>query len=91
MSIQNVHPSPITLIRQMSISAPLFTRDGTAVGVIVVTLSLDSMDRIIQDRTGLGATGEAYLVDRFSTFVSGSRFGRANYPWGCIPAASTPP
>jgi PAS domain S-box-containing protein len=82
MSIQNVHPSPITLDPTMSISAPLFTRGGTAVGVIVVTLSLDSMDRIIQDRTGLGATGEAYLVDRFSTFVSGSRFGRANYPRG---------
>jgi PAS domain S-box-containing protein len=82
VSIQNVHPSPITLDPTMSISAPAFGGTGAPVGVIVVTPSLDSMDWIIQDRTGLGVTGEAYLVDRFSTFVSGARFGRTNYPRG---------
>jgi two-component system cell cycle sensor histidine kinase/response regulator CckA len=81
-AIQNVHPSPITVDPTMSVSTPLLDPNGMAYGVIVVRLNLDMMDRIIQDRTGLGQTGEAYLVDRFSTFVSGSRFGRANYPRG---------
>jgi PAS domain S-box-containing protein len=82
VSIQNVHPSPITLDPTMSVSFPLLDHDGAAFGVIVVQVNLDFMDRIIQDRTGLGGTGEAYLVDRYSTFVSAARFGRESFPRG---------
>ncbi len=81
-SIQTVHPSPITLEPTMSVSTPVLGMDRATIGVLVVSLNLDSMDRIIQDRTGLGRTGEAYLVDRYNSFVSGARFGRANYPRG---------
>ena len=56
-SIQNVHPSPITLEPTMCISTPVLDAGGSAVGVLVVSLNLESMDRIIQDRTGLGKTG----------------------------------
>jgi PAS domain S-box-containing protein len=82
VSVQRVHPSPITLDPTMSISSPLKDGNGAVFGVVDVQINLDFMDRIIQDRTGLGRTGEAYLVDRYNTFVSAARFGRESYPRG---------
>lgn len=81
--IQTVYPSPITAKPTMTISHPLVPGDGgPAFGVLAVNLNLDRMDEIIQDRTGLGQTGETYLVDQFNVFVSSQRFGRDDYPRG---------
>jgi hypothetical protein len=33
------------------------------VAVLAANLSLERVDRIVLERTGLGATGRAYLVD----------------------------
>ena len=40
---------------------PLF-KDGNLVGVLVVQLSIDRINKIMQERTGMGETGESYLV-----------------------------
>lgn len=80
--IQTVYPSPITAKPTMTISYPLTTEEGAVFGVLAVNLNLDRMDEIIQDRTGLGETGETYLVDQFNVFISSQRFGRDDYPRG---------
>lgn len=81
--VQNVYPSPITAKPTMTISTPVVDlRSNETTGVLAVNLNLDRMDAIIQDRTGLGDTGETYLVDQFNVFVSGDRFGREEFPRG---------
>ena len=81
--IQTVYPSPITAKPTMTIAYPLNDEvSEQAFGVIAVNLSLDRMDQIIQDRTGLGETGQTYLVDKFNVFVSSQRFGSEDYPRG---------
>jgi HAMP domain-containing protein len=80
--IQTVYPSPITAKPAMTIAHPLMAEEGDVFGVLAVNLNLDRMDQIIQDRTGLGETGETYLVDKFNVFVSSQRFGREDYPRG---------
>ena len=81
--VQNVYPSPLTAKPTMTIATPLIDPDTQqTIGVLAVNLKLERMDEIIQDRTGLGISGEAYLVDQFNVFVSGERFGRQEYPRG---------
>lgn len=81
--IQTVYPSPITAKPTMTIAHPLMAAEAEqVVGVLAVNLNLDRMDEIIKDRTGLGKTGETYLVDQFNVFVSSQRFGSEDYPRG---------
>ena len=80
--IQTVYPSPITAKPTMTIAHPLRSEAGKVFGVLAVNLNLDRMDEIMQDRTGLGETGETYLVDQFNVFVSSQRFGSDDYPRG---------
>jgi HAMP domain-containing protein len=81
--VQNVYPSPITAKPTMTISTPLLdVETQKPIGVMAVNLNLNRMDEIIQDRTGLGRSGETYLVDQFNVFVSADRFGRQGYPRG---------
>src|SRR6266567_8109609 len=73
--VQNVYPSPLTLTPTMTVATPLFDISGQRLGVLAVHLSLKRMDEIIQERVGVEASNEAYLVDRANMFVSGERFG----------------
>ena len=85
--VQNVYPSPITLAPTMTVATPLLDESGRRLGVLAVHLSLKRMDEIIQERIGVGASNEAYLVDRLNVFVSGERFGRQEFPAGSAPKA----
>jgi PAS domain S-box-containing protein len=80
--VQNVYPSPITLTPTLTVATPLLDDNGQRLGVLAVHLSLKRMDEIIQERIGVGASNEAYLVDRVNVFVSGERFGRQEFPRG---------
>jgi len=80
--VQNVYPSPITLAPTMTVATPVLDESGQRLGVLAVHLSLKRMDEIIQERIGVGASNEAYLVDRLNVFVSGDRFGRQEFPRG---------
>jgi PAS domain S-box-containing protein len=83
--IQNVYPSTETLEPTITISTPIDDDNGNLVAVLAVDLDLDAIDRIIHDRTGLGQSGESYLVDRYNVFISGQRFGSPQdtlYPRG---------
>ncbi len=74
--VQNVYPSPVTIKPTMTIATPLLDETGRRLGVLAAHLNLERMDQIVLERTGLGESGETYLVDKFNVFVSGERFGR---------------
>ena len=81
--VQGVYASPLTLKPTLTIASPLFDGAGQRrLGVLAVHMNLDYMDRIIHDSSGLGRSGESYLVDSFSVFVSADRFGRQEFPRG---------
>ena len=80
--IQNVYPSSPTGKPMMTIATPIFSENGQRIGVLAAHLKLDKMDRIVLENTGLGKSSESYLVDRFNSFVSGTRFGREEFPRG---------
>ena len=80
--VQNVYPSSATGKPAMTIATPLADSQGRRVGVLAAQLNLEKMDGIVFERTGLGESGESYLVDRFNLFVSADRFGREEYPKG---------
>ena len=44
------------------------------VGVLVVKISLEALGRITTDETGLGETGEVYLINRENYMITPSRF-----------------
>ncbi len=80
--VQNVYPSPLEFKPTLTISSPLRDLQGRGLGVLAVHVNLDELDSVIKARAGLGSTGEIYIIDRYNDFVSGSRFGRAQYPRG---------
>ena len=43
------------------VAAPVVA-DGALVGVVAVQISIDAIDRIMRERSGMGETGDAYLV-----------------------------
>jgi methyl-accepting chemotaxis protein len=44
------------------VSGPLTNQDGEQIGVLAYQLSLDAINEIMQERHGMGETGETYLV-----------------------------
>ena len=80
--VQNVYPSPATSEPTMTIATQLLNEDGERVGVIAANVNLEKLHRIVEDRTGLGSSGEAYLVDAFNVLVSAEGFGTSQYPRG---------
>ncbi len=80
--VQNVYPSPATGKPTMTVATPLLGSTGQPLGVLAAHLDLENMDRIILERTGLGTSGETYLVDKLNVFVSEARFGRQEFPRG---------
>ena len=80
--VQNVYPSPVTSDPTLTIATQLLDGSGERVGVIAANVNLEKLDRIVKDRTGLGSSGESYLVDAFNVFVSSEGFGTEQYPRG---------
>lgn len=80
--VQNVYPSPQSGRPAMTIAVPLYDERGQRVGVLAAHLNLERLDRVILERTGLGTSGESYLVDPLNLFVSEQRFGRDTFPRG---------
>ncbi|MEA3350263.1 MAG: GAF domain-containing protein, partial [Chloroflexota bacterium] len=80
--VQNVYPSSVSGEPTMTIATPLHDKQGHHIGVLATHINLERLDHIILECAGLGASGETYLVDQFSTFVSEARFGHEDFPRG---------
>ncbi|HEY7819358.1 MAG TPA: ATP-binding protein [Vicinamibacteria bacterium] len=80
--VQNVYTSPVTGRPALTISTPVVDHRGRTEAVLAANLDLAHVDRLVADRTGLGTSGEAYLVGPSNDFVSSGRFGRLEYRRG---------
>ncbi len=72
--VKNPYFSPTLQALAMAISAPVRTGKGPLLGVLVARLDLGALNAIIRQRTGLRRTGDAYVVNPASQFVSQPRF-----------------
>ena len=73
--IKDAYISKTTGKPSIAISAPIVRRGAREIsGVIVVRISLGGINRITTDRTGLGGTGEIYLVNENDYMITPSRF-----------------
>lgn len=68
-----VHLSKTTNTIALTVSAPVI-RQGEPVGVIIGKIKPDLLFDILVDRTGLGETGEIYLVNKDGYMITPSRF-----------------
>ncbi|MEC4986266.1 MAG: ATP-binding protein, partial [Oscillatoria sp. PMC 1076.18] len=67
--------SPVTGKPAVTLAAPIRNASGSRVGVVLAHLNLDRIDQIIRERTGLGKSGETYLIGSLVTensFISGN-------------------
>jgi signal transduction histidine kinase/DNA-binding response OmpR family regulator len=73
-TVQNSYRSTLTNLPTITVATPLFDNSGGGrrVAVLAANLSLERVDRIVLERTGLGATGRAYLVDDDGRLIQGS-------------------
>lgn len=61
--------------RQLVIAMPIKDEQGgDAVGIVAVVMRTEGLDRILDNRSGLGQTGEAYLVNHDRVMISKSIF-----------------
>ncbi|MCP5097898.1 MAG: hypothetical protein GY943_20315, partial [Chloroflexi bacterium] len=58
----------------IQITAPVIDDSGETIGVVFLELGLQSLDNVMSERTGLGESGETYLVGQDNLFRSESRF-----------------
>ena len=70
-SVQNAYVSALTGQPTITVATPLFDRDGRGrrIGVIAAQLSLERIDGIVLERSGLGESGATYLVGPDHRFI----------------------
>jgi signal transduction histidine kinase/CheY-like chemotaxis protein len=62
VSLSDTHPYPSSgSMPAQFLAAPIFTNDE-AIGVVAVQISADSIDEVMDERSGMWKTGETYLV-----------------------------
>ncbi len=75
-SIIDFEPSPTG--KKMIVVSPIFAQDSKKnddpIGVIISRMRTESLDNILLDRSGLGKTGEVYIVNDGFLMLSESRF-----------------
>ncbi len=65
--------SPISNKPLVTLAAPIRDAYGVRQGLILAHLNLDQIDKIVRERTGLGKSGETYLIGSLvtrNTFIS---------------------
>lgn len=80
--VQGVYPWRGTAEPTITISKPLLDSKGMKNGVLAVHLDLKRLDAIVSGYPGAAESEEAYLVDKYNTFISAERFGRHGFPRG---------
>jgi len=63
----------------MFMSYPIKTHNGEVNGVVVVQIATDGIDKVMQERTGMGETGETYLVGQDKLMRSDSYLDPTNH------------
>lgn len=71
--VPTFYTSAITRKSAITFATPILDESGQRLGVLAVDLDLQGIDDIIRERTGLGETGETYLIGRLgnrNVFIS---------------------
>lgn len=71
--IKDVHACKITGEPAISIATPIIEK-GELLGVMIAGLTMTKLNAITTDRTGLGRSGEVYLVNKDGYMITPSRF-----------------
>ena len=77
--VQTFYSSPENGQPIITVATPLFDENRRRVGVLVGHLNMERVDRIILERTGLGESGETYLVTSEYKFGSAEMLKRLEY------------
>ncbi len=73
--IKDAHQSEISGRDSIAIASPVKDNKGDEiVGVVVCRIRLASLNKITTDKTGLGETGELYVVNKYGYMITPSRF-----------------
>ena len=72
--IKDAYISSYKQEKTLAFSAPILDEDNKLLGVIVFRVSLEVLVKITTNRTGLGETGEVYLVNKDGYMITPSRF-----------------
>ena len=73
--IKDVYYSESVKEPLMAVSAPfLDSNTGKLLGVIVARVRLNELNNIVTNRSGLGETGEIYIVNKYGVMITPSRF-----------------
>ncbi len=59
---------------EIAVSAPIIDNNGTFIGVLVGMLNIQRVEDLMLQRSGLGNTGETYLVNEYNYMLTDSRF-----------------
>jgi PAS domain S-box-containing protein len=70
--INDIHLSELGDIT-LSLSAPILSPEGNFLGVLAAKLDENTLFEILTDKTGLGETGETYLINQEGFFLTSSR------------------
>ncbi|MBU4314741.1 MAG: PAS domain S-box protein [Actinobacteria bacterium] len=72
--IKGVYISSHKQRKTLAFSAPILDEDNKLLGVIVFRVSAEPLFKITTNHSGLGETGEAYLVNKDGYMITPSRF-----------------
>jgi len=73
--IKDAYTSRNRKIDSIAFSAPVFDEEDVVfLGVVVKGVSIEELNEITTERTGLGATGEIFLVNKDGYMITPSRF-----------------
>ena len=74
--VPNFYISPRTNKVSITVTTSLFDENNVKMGAVTADFNLDYIDALIRDNTGLGETGETYLIGKAGTktiFVAGNQ------------------
>ena len=77
--IRDIHTSVFTGNEVISIAMPILV-DGKFSGVLIVNFDADEIFGITTDGTGLGETGEIFIINRDGYMITPSRFSNDTLP-----------
>lgn len=73
--IKDVYYSQLVKEPLIAVSAPfLDSHTGEFLGMLVARVRLNELNNIVTNRTGLGKTGEIYIVNKYDYMITPSRF-----------------
>ncbi len=67
------NPTPGIEVNTLGITLPIFD-NGELLGIFAISMALDDFNKIPLDRTGLGDTGEVYIINKDFLMITSSRF-----------------